>query len=103
MAVPWTREQELAVLHLRKLKIGGCLTGRITRTIRELAEAMGRTEGSVGKRISNFDSMDPSVQSKGLWRQAKLTRDVWTEYKQHPKRVGRKAREAYFSFVGRGM
>ena len=32
------------MFHLWKLKLKGQLAGRITRTIRDLAEAMGRTE-----------------------------------------------------------
>ena len=98
--VYWTREQELAVFHLRSLKLKGQLAGRITRTIRDLAEAMGRTEGSLGKRISNFDSLDPSVGSKGLWRTAKLTQAIWAEYERHPRKVAKEASEAYLHFIG---
>ena len=87
------------MFHLRSLKLKGQLAGRITRTIRDLAEAMGRTEGSLGKRISNFDSLDPSLRSKGLWRSAKLTQAIWAEYERHPRKAAKEAREAYLQFM----
>ena len=88
------------MFHLRSLKLKGQLAGRITRTIRNLAEAMGRTEGSLGKRISNCDSLDPSVRSKGLWKRAKLTQAIWGEYERHPRKVAKEASLAYFHFLG---
>ncbi len=61
---------------------------------------MGRTEGSLGKRISNFDSLDSSVRSKGLWKRAKLTQAIWADYERHPRKVAKEASEAYFDFMG---
>ena len=94
----WTREQDLAVLYI-KLEHKGRLTPTHPE-IERLAKAMNRTEASIWMRKGNFDSLDPSVQGRGLDHPAKLTVDIWAEYERDPERVLAEAHRAYLSLVG---
>ena len=94
----WTREQDLAVLYLQRLKNEGQAT---PQAIRELAGAMNRTEAAIQMRVGNFDSLDPSVPSKGLSNAAQLTKDIWGEYQRDPKRISVEALRAYSNLVDR--
>jgi len=93
----WTREQDLAVLYL-KLTYQGTLT-QTHLDIGRIANAMGRTEASVWMRKGNFDSLDPSVQGKGLSHPARLTCDIWDEYRADSERVLSEARGAYLRLL----
>ena len=94
----WTREQDLAVLYI-KIEFAGQLT-QTHPEVEKLAEAMNRTEASIWMRKGNFDSLDPSVQGRGLDHPAKLTVDIWAEYERNPERVLSEARRAYLNLVG---
>lgn len=76
----WTREQDLAVLYL-KLEHKGSLTPTHPDILR-LSKAMGRTCASIWMRKGNFDSLDRRVPGVGLDHPAKLTKDIWAEYKE---------------------
>ena len=92
---PWTRQQDMAVLHL-KLKYQHQLTlGH--PAIRSLAKAISRTEASIWMRKCNFDSLDPSVPGRGLNHPANLTVSIWAEYERDPKRVMAEARRHYLT------
>ena len=56
MDARWTREQDLAVLHLKLRR-----ARQSAPDILRLAEAMGRTQGTIWLRKCNFDYLDPSV------------------------------------------
>ena len=90
---PWTREQDLAVLYA-KLEYG-LQRFRIHPDIPRLAAAMGRSEDSLVMRIGNFDALDPSASTAGLYNTARLTGEVWDEYVRYPERVFAEAQEAY--------
>ena len=93
----WTREQDLAVLYVKlEHQLGLEPTHPTSRT---LAEAMNRTNASIIMRIGNFDSLDPSVATKGLNHPAKLTVDIWAEYEREPERILAEARRAYLDLV----
>ena len=94
----WTREQDLAVLYI-KIEFAGQLT-QTHPEVEKLAEAMNRKEASIWMRKGNFDSLDPSVLGVGLINTAKLTREIWAEYKKDPERVLAEARRAYLNLVG---
>ena len=81
---PWTREEDLAVFHLQRLKTEGRLT---STDIEDLAAGMNRTEAAIVMRIGNFDALDPSVPSKGLSNAAQLTREIWSEYRCDPEQI----------------
>ena len=68
----WTREQELAVLHL-KVEIGKNGLTQKNPDIFKIAQAMGRTEAAIWMRKLNFDYLDPSVSGKDIAIGAKQT------------------------------
>jgi hypothetical protein len=89
----WTREQDLAVLYV-KLEHKGQLTSTHP-AIGMIAKAMNRTKASIWMRKGNFDSLDPSIPGAGLNHPAKLTKGIWAEYEEAPKRLFAEARRAY--------
>ena len=94
----WTCEQDLAVLYIR-IEFAGRLT-QAHPEIERLAKAMNRTKASIWMRKGNFDSLDPLVQGRGLDHPAKLTVNIWDEYKKDPERALAEARRAYLNLVG---
>ena len=94
----WTREQDLAVLYV-KLEHKGRLTSTHP-AIGMLAKAMNRTEASIWMRKGNFDSLDPHA-GIGLNHPAKLTKDIWAEYEEAPKRLFAEAHRAYLCIAGK--
>ena len=95
----WTREQDLAVLYV-KLEHKGQLTSTHP-AIGMIAKAMNRTEASIWMRRGNFDSLDPSIPGAGLNHPAKLTKGIWAEYEEAPKRLFAEARRAYLCIAGK--
>ena len=88
----WTYEQDLAVLY------GKITHGRAFNRhpdVQRLADAMGRTHAALCMRKGNFDALDCSVEVTGFRNWAKLTRQVWEEYKNNPDEVMDKAKAAY--------
>ena len=95
----WTREQDLAVLYA-KLKHKEQLT--LTHpAIGMIAKAMNRTKASIWMRKGNFDSLDPSIPRAGLNHSAKLTKDIWVEYEESPKRLFAEACRSYSCIAGK--
>jgi len=75
----WTRDELLLAINLY------CKTpfGRIhvrNPDIIELAEKLGRTPGSVGYKLANFASLDPTLTQKGASNVSKLDREIWAEF-----------------------
>ena len=89
----WTREQDLAVLYV-KLE-------HKEQSIGMIAKAMNRTEASIWMRKGNFDSLDPSKPGTGLNHAAKLTKDIWAEYEESPKRLFAEAHRSYLRIAGK--
>ena len=48
----------------------------------------------------NFDSLDPHAGT-GLNHPAKLTKDIWAEYEEAPKRLFAEAHRAYLCVAGK--
>ena len=92
----WTREQTLAVLYL-KLEH----EGRLTPThpdVKSLAKAIPHNKNAIVMLKRNFDSLDPSP-GVALKKAAKLTIDIWEEYKKDPDRVLAEALRSYLNLV----
>ena len=52
--------------------------------VRELANLLGRTPGSVSMKLSNFARLDPALQARGivgLQRGAKGEKEIWDGYR----------------------
>ena len=94
----WTREHDLAVLYL-KVKHEGRLA-RVHPDIQRLDKVMICSIDSILMRKRNFDSLDSSITGPALRNAAKLTKEIWAEYKRDPEGVLVEARMAYLSLVG---
>ncbi len=100
ITLPWTREQDLAVLYA-KLEYS-LQRFRTHPNVGRMAAAMERTEAAVVMRIGNFNSLDSSVPTGGLPNAARLTREIWDEYQRYPEQVFAEAREAYDKLLNGG-
>lgn len=86
----WTREQELAILHLKfNFKERG------HPKIAALAKAIGRKEGAIWVRIGKFDFLDSEVDG-GIPNPGQLTHEIWAEYERDPEQV---LSEAYLAYL----
>lgn len=78
----WTRGELLVTLNLyHKLTFG--LFHYRQPAVMALAQRLGRTSGSVAMKLSNFASLDPALQLrgiKGLQGASNLDRTVWSEF-----------------------
>jgi|SRR5579862_2475693 len=89
-SVPWTREHSLIALNLYcKLPFGSF--DQRNSLIRDVAEKMGRTPSSLAMKLSNFASLDPVQQArgiKGLKGASAQDRELWQEFKSHIATLG---------------
>jgi hypothetical protein len=89
-AVPWTREHFLIALNLYcKLPFGKFDKGN--KLIIEVARKMGRTPSSLAMKLSNFASLDPVQQARGirgLSGATKQDRAMWTEFQSDVGTLG---------------
>ena len=81
----WDRSQLLLAMNLYcRLPFGKQNSGN--PQVVKLAEALGRTPGSVAMKLNNFTSLDPDERLrgvKGLSNTSKLDQQVWDEFNQN--------------------
>lgn len=85
----WTREQNLAALRLYRLLPFGRFHQRNPEVI-ALAVQIGRTPSAVAMRLSNFASLDPLRQERGIRGLAGISDDarrLWREFEASPEDV----------------
>lgn len=75
----WTRPELMLAVELY------CRTpfGRIHQgnpDIIKLANALGRTPGSVGLKMVNFAALDETIEQKGMSNVSKADREIWSEF-----------------------
>ncbi|MBK9420959.1 MAG: HNH endonuclease [Flavobacteriales bacterium] len=83
--VPWTHEHLLIALNLYD-KIPFGKFDQSNPVLIQVAEAMGRTPGSVAMKLSNLASLDERLAArgiKGLTGASALDREVWADYREH--------------------
>jgi len=89
-AVKWTREHFLIALNVYcKLPFGKLHKGN--RLIIDVAEKMGRTPSSLAMKLSNFASLDPVQQARGirgLQGATKQDRQMWDEFQHDLPNLG---------------
>src|SRR5258708_25418823 len=61
----WTREEHILAFNLYCQIPFGSIDMRNPRVI-ELAGLLGRTKGSVSRKLSNFARLDPALQARGI-------------------------------------
>jgi putative restriction endonuclease len=89
-AVKWTREHLLIALNLYcKLPFGSF--DRKNAVVHDVAARMGRTSNSLAMKLSNFASLDPVEQArgiKGLSGATKRDKQMWAEFKVNSATLG---------------
>jgi putative restriction endonuclease len=75
----WTRDELILAVNLYCKTPFGKIHVRNPNIIR-LAELMDRSPGSVGYKLANFASIDPSLARKGMANVSKLDKVVWAEF-----------------------
>ncbi len=78
---PWTRDELLVALSLYlQLPFGRLHRG--TPEIKHHAQLLERTPSALAMKLTNFASIDDSIDRAGLRNVAKADRDLWAEMKQ---------------------
>ena len=93
----WTREQTLAALHVYFQLQFGQLHQR-NPLIRQLAEWIDRTPGSVALKLVNFASPDPQVRASGrtgMSNASNLDKRIWNELNEDWDLVAGEAARVY--------
>lgn len=83
----WTREEHILAFNLYSQIPFGTIHIHNPK-IQELANLLGRSIGSVSRKLANFARLDPSLHErgiKGLPHGAKGEEDVWNEFAEHPE------------------
>lgn len=78
----WTREELVLAINLYAKISFGQMHQRNSK-VQELAALIGRTPGSVARRLGNFASLDPVHRArgiKGLSNAGSLAEEVWQEF-----------------------
>jgi DNA (cytosine-5)-methyltransferase 1 len=93
----WTRDQLLMALRLYMRTSFGRLHGKNPEII-ALAAKIGRTPGALAMKASNFASIDPKLNRKGLANASQADRDIWNDFESNPTRLAVEAEEAAARF-----
>ena len=75
------------------------------RLIIDLAARMGRTPSSLAMKLSNFASLDPFHQARGVGGLGGATvkdREMWQEYREHHDELAVVGEELFTKFYGEG-
>lgn len=78
----WSREETILAFELYSRTAFGRIHSRNEDVIK-LAKLIGRTPGSVGLKMANLASLDPSLKSRGIMAMpntSKLDAEVWNEF-----------------------
>ena len=77
----WTEYELLITMNLYcRIPFGQCNSRN--KLVNEVANKMGRTAGSVSRKLGNIASLDPRHQARGvggLSNSSKLERKIWAE------------------------
>ncbi|MBU0489055.1 MAG: HNH endonuclease [Bacteroidetes bacterium] len=78
----WTREEHILAFNLY-CKIQFAKINATYAPVKELAQILGRSDGSAAMKLANFARLDPALQARnisGLTQGAKGEVDVWNEF-----------------------
>lgn len=90
----WTREELLVALKLYCELEFGQFDQRNAR-VKEIAEVLDRTPSSIAMKLSNFASLDPAMNGKGLSGASKADAALMQEFLHSPEKVFLEVEEAY--------
>lgn len=95
--INWTRSQTLAALHIYLQLPFGQLHQRNPK-IKQLADWIGRTPGSVALKLVNLASLDPQIVASGrsgMGNASKLDESIWQELQNNWDAVALEAAAEY--------
>lgn len=98
----WTRDELIIAMNLYCKLPFGQLDHR-TPIIIEVAEKLERTPSSVAMKLSNFASLDPVHQARGirgLSGASKADRKIWEEFTANWEELGTESEERFQELVG---
>jgi putative restriction endonuclease len=93
----WTRDQLLVALRLYMRTPFGRLHGKNPEIVL-LANRIGRTANALAMKASNFASIDPNLQRKGLLNSSQADKEIWAEFESNATQLANDAEEAYMRF-----
>jgi len=99
---PWTRDELIIAMNLYCKLPFGQLDHR-TQIIIEVSEKLGRTPSSLAMKLSNFASLDPIQQARGirgLSGASKGDRKIWGEFAANWEQLGTESEERFQELVG---
>jgi len=98
----WTRDELIIAMNLYcKLSFGQF--HHKTPIIIEVAAKLGRTPSSLAMKLSNFASLDPVHQARGirgLSGASKADREIWEEFAANWEQLGTESEERFQELVG---
>lgn len=98
----WTRDELIIAMNLYCKLPFGQLDHR-TPIIIEVAEKLERTPSSVAMKLSNFASLDPVHQARGiqgLKGASRADREIWEEFTANWEELGTESEERFQELVG---
>jgi putative restriction endonuclease len=101
----WTREEHILAFNLYWQIQFGTIHMRNPRVI-ELAQLLGRSVGSVSRKLSNFARLDPALQARGirgLPHGAKGEEEIWREFADHPEALAFESERLRAQRLGRPL
>ena len=97
MTLNWTEPELLVVMSLYcRIPFGQCHSRN--KLVNVVASKMGRTAGSVSRKLGNIASLDPRHQARGvggLQNSSKLDRKVWQEFQNNWADMAEKSESAF--------
>lgn len=79
----WTREEVILAIELYCRTVFGRIHSR-NNDIIALAKRIGRTPSSVALKLTNFASLDPTLDRTGMKNVSKLDRELWDSFFADP-------------------
>ena len=98
----WTEHELLIAMNLYcRLPFGQCNSRN--KLVNEVASKMGRTAGSVSRKLGNIASLDPRHQARGvggLPNTSKVDRKVWADFQANWALMAEKSEAAFGALMG---
>lgn len=98
----WTEYELLIAMNLYcRLPFGQCNSRN--KLVNQVASKIGRTAGSVSRKLGNIASLDPRHQARGvggLPNSSKLDRETWAEFQNNWSLMAEKGEAAFEDLMG---
>ena len=81
----WTRNQHILALELYLRRRSAC--NQNDPEVVRLSKEIGRTSGSVSRKLGNYMNLDTTVRSKGLENASMGCQKIWDEFSKNPDKL----------------